>query len=161
MLRAFTRDSQEENNTRLLILNFPMSIYPWLRLSPCVTNILKTMSTKPRSGPGQSWSAQPLSPRADIGGRKHLCAVSGQGPGGAWRRRGQTSAKIIIVSLGGSKSPPATHFILPGARGRGANENKTPQCSLPAACAGQMLAVEHILIFYLRWVNIEVGKKSM
>lgn len=94
----------------------------------CVTNILKTMSIKPHDqARGSHYPSG-----ADIGDRKHLCVVSGQGPGRV-AEAGEDICRVkIIVSLGGSQSPPATHFILPGARGW-ANENKTPQCSLPAA----------------------------
>lgn len=108
MLRAFTRGSQEKNNSP--ILNFPMSI-----IIPRVTNILKTMSIKPpssrRAGQvapgGWSWSQhQAQGPDAPVCGQ-----------GGAWRRRGKTSAPPQDRVLGQSQSPPTTHLMRRGPGG--------------------------------------------
>ena len=80
MLRAFTRGSQEKNNSP--ILNFPMSI-----IIPRVTNILKTMSIKPPS----SRRAGQVTPEAGQGhntrlrGRMHLCVARGARGGGGGR----------------------------------------------------------------------------
>lgn len=114
---------------------------------PRVTNIRKTMSIKP--SPSRSVGQEPrrLNTTRHQGPEAPVCGqgtrVSG---GGAWRRRGKTSAE--------SRSCPWAESVARRntLQGRGwGNENKTPQCSLPAATPRQMLAVEHILMFYLRW----------
>ena len=115
---------------------------------PRVTNIRKTMSIKPSSS--RSVGQEPPGGWTHHGnrGRKHLCVARGPGSLGAARGGGggrQLPSQDHV--LGQSQSPPATHL-----QGRGwGNENKTPQCSLPAATPRQMLAVEHILMFYLGW----------
>lgn len=138
MLRAFTRGSQEKNNSP--ILNFPMSI-----IIPRVTNILKTMSIKPPSSrragqvaPG-GWSWSPHQAQ----GAGCTCVW----PGGRVAEAGEdicSSSRSRV--LGQSQSPPRNTFNAPGARGWG-NENKTPDvhCQQPHRGRCWQLSTSYVL----------------
>ena len=111
MLRAFTRGSQEKNNSPTVDSQFSDEHI----IIPRVTNILKTMSIKPpssrRAGQvtpgGWSWS-----PHQAQGPDAPVC-----GQGGACRRRGKTSAPPQDRVLGQSQSPPSTHLMRRGPGG--------------------------------------------
>ena len=95
MLRAFTRDLQEKNNTRLLILNFPMCNRPWL-LSPAWHKHPENNEHKALIKP-QCWSGAPG------GWSPHGTCVWPEDQG-LWRRRvaeaGEDSCRVKIMSLG-------------------------------------------------------------
>ena len=109
MLRAFTRGSQEKNNSP--ILNFPMSIIIPRSRDKHPENNEHKGPIKPQSWPGHpggwSWSQhQAQGPDAPVCGQ-----------GGAWRRRGKTSAPPQDRVLGQSQSAPWTHLMRRGPGG--------------------------------------------
>ena len=119
MLRAFTRDSQEKNNTYPTVDSQFSDVHSSVDIIPRVTNIRKTMSIKPSSS--RSVGQEP--PEAEhnmASGAGSTCVWPGDP--GLWGRRVAEAGEDICSSsrcrvLGQSQSPPWTHLMRRGPGG--------------------------------------------